>query len=139
MESARSEDPELQAMSSVFTALWDITKGEQYTAKQIIGLALGQDDADWDHDEQKSEILKEALMNVAADNKGFITPLRLGKWLSRKKGRICKNLKLENEVDSHGHAAKWYLINLDNRGSAGESGSFSTEDELHEDEDDLPM
>lgn len=137
MEEARSEDPELQAMTNVFTALWDVTEGKKRTAKQIVGLALGQDDANFEHDEQRAEVLKEALMNVSADNKGFITPLRLGKWLSRKKGRICNNLKLENEVDSHGHAAKWYLIDLADRGSAGESGSIPTE--TKRDEDDLPM
>ena len=117
MEQVRSEDPELLAMSNVFQALWDVTEGDRYTSKQIIGLALGADVGTWEHDETKANALKEALMNVAADNKGFITTLRLGQWLSRNKGRVRNNLRLENEVDRHGHPAKWWLVKLDNSGS----------------------
>jgi putative DNA primase/helicase len=121
MEDARAEDPTLQAISEVFTALWEATKGKHLTAREIVDLALDKhtpfdapDNLPPDelakHREPTFPALKEALINVAADSKGFITPKRLGHWLSRHKGRICNNLRLENKADKHGHTATWWLV-----------------------------
>ena len=113
MEVARAEDPTLQAISEVFTTLWDVTGGKPYTAKQIIDFVF-EKDVPWNDLSPVKEYihpaLREALMNVAADQKGFLTSKRLGHWLSRHKGRICNNLRLENKVDDHGHPALWWLV-----------------------------
>jgi putative DNA primase/helicase len=113
MESARKDDPTLQAMEAVFAALKEaIGTGQKATVAEIIQLtdkraelfgAIGIPPL-------KYPSLREVLQNIAGDRNGFIDARGMGKWLSRHKGRIAKGVRLEGEADEHGHAVRWYLI-----------------------------
>jgi hypothetical protein len=116
METARKDDPQLQAMEAVFAALKEaIGIGNKCTVAEVIQLA--------DQRFQVSPLssvgipslkhpgLKEALQNIAGDRVGVIDARALGKWFSRHKGRIAKGVRLEGEADEHGHPARWWLIN----------------------------
>ena len=112
METARKDDPNLQAMEAIFAVLKEaigIGFEKANTVAQIVALA----------DERAPGIngykllysgLKEALLNVAND-RGTIDARELGKWFSRHKGRIANGVRLEGKADDHGHSARWWLIN----------------------------
>lgn len=139
IEKARQEDPKLNEMKLVFAEIWRVTEGQDFTVKQLVGLAIEKHGG---KEEGEKAVylqpeLKEALTSVAADRRGMICTRRLGHWLSRHKGRICMGLRLENHADKHGHAARWWLVKIHDSGSAEESGSKLIEEEFEE--DDMPM
>jgi hypothetical protein len=113
METARREDPGLQAMEAVFAAL-KATIGieRKVTVAEVIQLA-----GEWTQvqpifgtPQLRYPGLKEVLQSVVEDRRGVIDPRELGKWFSRHKGRIARGVRLEGEADPHGHAAHWWLI-----------------------------
>lgn len=112
METARRDDPTLQAMEAVFAAFREAIGIGGQNAKsvaQIVDLAgemeLGPES------QLKFPGLREALLQVAGRRGGFIDNRELGKWLGRHKGRIAKGVRLEGQADEHGHAARWWLTN----------------------------
>lgn len=118
MEAARAEDPRLQEVTEVFTAIWDVMGDKRFTARELVDLAQKKT-CEIECDVPVYPALWEALVNAAGDRGRFLTPKRVGQWLSRHKSRICNNLRLENEADKHGHPAKWWLVES---GSAVQSG-----------------
>jgi putative DNA primase/helicase len=118
MESARRDDPALQAMEAVFAALKESMGFENaMSVAQIIQsadkMAPGVNGFQLVHPG-----LKEALVTVA-EQRGTIDARELGKWLGRHKGRIARGARLEGRSDEHGHAARWWLINCGSSGSSG--------------------
>jgi putative DNA primase/helicase len=113
MESARRDDPSLQAMEAVFAALKEaIGVGLKISVAEIIAHANEMTVAIFPKlSELKHPELKEALQTVAGDRNGVINSRTLGRWLSRHKGRIAKGVRLEGEADEHGHPVRWRLIN----------------------------
>jgi putative DNA primase/helicase len=118
MESARGDDPALQAMEAVFAALKETMGFEnRMSVAQIIQIA--DKTAPGANGFQSTHPgLKEALATVAGQ-RGTIDPRELGKWLGRHKGRIARGVRLEGRSDEHGHAARWWLINCGSSGSSG--------------------
>lgn len=110
MSAARENDPALQAVSSVFTALYNVIKLEPHTAKQIISLAEERSQNS-DDEPDKKMALREALIN-ALDSKSNIDTKTLGKWFSRNKGRVVNGIRLEGQSDKSGHSVKWWLVDV---------------------------
>jgi hypothetical protein len=109
LETARQEDPYLQAIISVFTELRAvIAASNPHTTKEIVRVALEKDE-DSSH---KYPALYEALVNVAGDKSNFIQTRELGKWFSRHKGRIVCGLRLDSKTNKNGHAATWWLTDM---------------------------
>ena len=106
MESIRNEDPSLQNMIALFSALRaTFGCGNELTAAEIKQEALiKKDSGTHNHSE-----LYEALINAVGDKSGFIGTKELGKWLGRHKGRIAMGIRLDGKSDNHGHAIKWSL------------------------------
>lgn len=116
MEKAREEDPYLQAMTAVFAEIRAaLGASNPKTAAEIIQIALEKESAD--DSGCKHPALREALMNAAGGKTGFLTPREFGKWLSRHKGRIVNNLRLDAKADDHGHAGTWWMTDIS--GSSG--------------------
>ena len=112
MEAARRDDPHLQAIEAVFAALTGLMGCRQQnamSAAQIIEFAEKTVPGP-NGNQLQYPGLNEALMAVAAP-RGRLDARELGKWLSRHKGRIIRNVRLERQADEHGHAARWWLVN----------------------------
>jgi phage/plasmid primase-like uncharacterized protein len=124
MKAAREEDPQLQTMSAVFSALRDaIGVSADRTVAKMIELACSRfpdyDDqgvtldraGEWKHPQ-----LHDALMSVA-NRGGFINPKVLGNWLGAHKHRIANGVRLDGKSDTHGHAARWWLTEMRSAGA----------------------
>jgi hypothetical protein len=112
METARKDDPNLQAMEAVFAALKEamgIGERKAISAAQIIQRA-GEIALELNGYPLRHPGLKEALLAVAGQ-RDSIDARELGKWLSRHKGRIAMGVRLEGRADEHGHPARWWLTN----------------------------
>ncbi len=110
METARKDDPDLQATEAIFAALKEavgIGEDKALSAAQIIQLTNASSSSEKGF--QKSyPALREALLMVPGQ-RDLVDARELGKWLGRHKGRIAKGLRLEGQADDHGHAAQWWL------------------------------
>ncbi len=111
MEKAREEDPYLQTMIAVFTEIRHaVGASNPQTAAEIVRLALTREAGD--SSPLKYPDLQEALKNAAGDKGGFLQARAVGKWLSRHKGRITNQLRLDGKADDHGHAAIWWITDM---------------------------
>jgi hypothetical protein len=112
MESARKDDPTLQAVEAVFIALKETMGVGPQNAMSVAQIITCADETRSGATgfQLKHPGLKEALLTVAAP-RGAIDARELGKWFSRHKGRIAKRVRLEGQADEHGHPARWWLTN----------------------------
>jgi len=111
MNTARDEDPSLQTMAAVFAAMRDISGVDnKKTAADIIKLAFEKEGDE--HTPYKNPKLRDALANATSNKSGFFNAKEFGKWLSQKKKRIVNNMRLDQEVDKHGHASKWWITEI---------------------------
>lgn len=116
METARGEDPELQALAA-FVSAWaeEIGVGETYalTAAELIDRATKRGQG-WEDSYTPTDLgwrrpkLHEALDMVAA-NRGQPDAKVLGKWLRRSVGKIIGGLRIVARGDNYGHARKWSI------------------------------
>jgi hypothetical protein len=105
MEVARAEDPLMALLRAVlgsWAAHFGTGRAAWRTAADVLHVAEGFDAAD------TFPALKEAVLAVAS-NRGRPDARTFGRWLSRHRGRIVDGLRLEGEVDAHGHAARWWV------------------------------
>lgn len=95
MEAVRDEDPELGTIREFF-ARWreHLFESAPYTSSTIIGAASERDP----NGELVRPEFHELLLRIAGRGPQ-IEPRRLGKWLSKIKGRIVDGLKLEMRPD----------------------------------------
>jgi putative DNA primase/helicase len=103
MEAARAEDPVRSELTEVFAA-WRAVIGinNPMTAGELKEKALSAMEADCG--------FHKAISAVAcAPGRSEIETVRLGKWLSRNKGRIINKLKLRGEKDKHSLQLVWWL------------------------------
>jgi hypothetical protein len=118
MESARTDDPALQAMQAVFAALKETMGFENAKSVAQIIQSADKTAAGVNGFQLAHPGLKEALVTVAGQ-RGTIDARELGKWFGRHKGRIARGVRLEGHSDEHGHAARWRLTNCGSSGSSG--------------------
>ena len=97
MDRARIEDPQTQALTEVLVQ-WNATvKQSGVSVKRVIEIASLDDNAD----------LRDALLAVAGD-RDVINNRRLGKWLSRNKGRIINGLRIDPDTTgAEGTVMRW--------------------------------
>jgi putative DNA primase/helicase len=109
MEALRGEDPELASVRELFARWPDaMSLDTPYTAAELIDRACGLDGAD-PHPE-----LRQVIQSVAGD-RGPPSGKRLGKWLTRIKGRIVDGKRLVAQPDAK-HGNRYRLVEQKTRG-----------------------
>lgn len=103
MEVARADDPVRSALAEVFTA-WRAVMGTNnpVTVAELKEKALSAADAG-------GSLLKAISAVASPPGRTEIDLLRLGKWLSRNRGRVIGGLKLNSEKDKHSKQLVWWL------------------------------
>jgi putative DNA primase/helicase len=103
METARADDPTLSNLRAVVAA-WHAVIGSNkgVTANQLKEEAT----------RASSDLnLSAALFAVAPSSRNNeIDAVRLGRWLSRNRGRVVDGFKLAGEKDPHAKQMKWWLM-----------------------------
>lgn len=108
MEEIRQADPILALLQMVMVA-WRKTFGrEQVTTAQVIKAAMERANTCEGHFEFANEQLREAVLIVAGRG-GEISNDKLGKWLSKNKGRIVDGARFE-EVGKRQGVVVWTLV-----------------------------
>lgn len=102
MEAARDDDPVMTSLRAVFGS-WHAALGDAWkSAAEVKQAAESRMFESLTHPE-----LNEALKDVAEDRRGDISSKRLGKFLTRYKGRVVDGLKLVSKDDTHAKSKKW--------------------------------
>ena len=131
METARREDPVLQNMRAVLHSLRECLGYEvKCTAAEIAKIAWEKDSAG----DYKYPELRDAVIQALNSKDGLISANLLGKWLRRHKERIVDGMRLEQQVDEHGHAAQWWLTNC-----AAHAANSGLNDGASEEKVDVPF
>ena len=107
MEKARDNDPELEVLKDVVTAMAsEIGCGPSAarTTAQIIGAAYATKDL------REDRPLRDALDGLRQHGKS-IDSLLLGQWLARHKDRVVANLQLTKKARGK-NASEWYVEDL---------------------------
>lgn len=117
-ETAREDDPEIGILSDVLSG-WVSTMGagKPCPVRQAIETAnqrFGEYDENGDPEEHAGQLIhpdfKASLLQVAGI-KGAIDPIRLGKWLLGREGRIINNMRLKRgERDAHAKVTTWKVV-----------------------------
>ncbi|QGY03581.1 hypothetical protein MMSR116_18065 [Methylobacterium mesophilicum SR1.6/6] len=107
METAREEDPELSAIRELFEHWREyLHLSSGYTTNAIIQAACEKGPGssfDYNTQEFKAPEFRDLLLRQAGDG-GAVNSRRLGKWLSRIKGRVVGGHRIEMKEDSsHGN------------------------------------
>ena len=106
METAREEDPELSAIRELFEHWREHLKlSSGYTTNTIIRTACDREAASSfsGPGDFKLAEFRDLLLRQAGDG-GAVNSRRLGKWLSRIKGRVVDGYRIEMKEDgSHGN------------------------------------
>jgi hypothetical protein len=91
MDSAREEDQELIDIREFFD-LWNafLDIDEDYTTGQIIEVACATPASN----NFNPPVFKQFLLRVAAEDKGVVSAIRLGKWLRKISGRVLAGHRL---------------------------------------------
>jgi hypothetical protein len=106
MEKTRAEDPEIQTHLNVMNEWLSSSFGntQDVTVRTIIEYATEREGGTliptFTHPG-----FREALLIVAGEG-GNISSGRLGKWLSKKKGRVINNQRIV-QAGARGHAVRW--------------------------------
>ena len=114
METARDEDPELSAIRELF-GHWreHLSLSSGYTTNAIIKNACEKSAGsgyDYGTQEFTAPEFRDLLLRQAGDG-GAVNSRRLGKWLSRIKGRVVDGHRVEMREDgSHGNRFSLYQV-----------------------------
>lgn len=108
MEKAREDDPELSSIRELFSNWREhLFENESYTTARIIEKACSRNS----FGEFERVEFRDTLLRVAGEG-GAVSSRRLGRWLSRIKGRIVNRQRLTMRVDvSHGNRFSLEEIN----------------------------
>jgi hypothetical protein len=105
METARAEDPTLASLRELFTHWREhFALGAPLTATLIIEFARAVDL----EGNRKAPAFWELLLRLAGQG-NEVSSRRLGKWLSKNKGRVVDGHRLEVQVDDH-HGNRFALV-----------------------------
>lgn len=111
METARAEDPDLAAYRG-FLHAWIASLGIGVQHRRTLSSVLKSIDEtrymSFGEPEFVYATLRDAIFAIPS-KRGGPDARELGYWARRFKGRIVDGLRLMQEVDSHGHAAKWWV------------------------------
>jgi hypothetical protein len=103
METAREEDPELSAIRELFEHWCEhLSLSSGYTANAIIKTACEKGPGssfDYNVQEFRAPEFRDLPLRQAGDG-GAVNSRRLGKWLSRIKGRVVGGYWIEMKADS---------------------------------------
>ncbi|POR42700.1 PriCT-2 domain-containing protein [Methylobacterium sp. V23] len=103
METAREEDPELSAIRELFTHWQEhLSRSSGYTTNAIIKAACEKragTNYDYGVQEFVAPEFRDLLLRQAGDG-GAVNSRRLGKWLSRIKGRVVDGHRIEMREDN---------------------------------------
>ncbi|WP_267428234.1 PriCT-2 domain-containing protein [Methylobacterium sp. GC_Met_2] len=107
METAREEDPELSAIRELFEHWREhLSLSSGYTTNAITKAACEKGPGssfDYNTQEFRAPEFRDLLLRQAGDG-GAVNSRRLGKWLSRIKGRVVGGHRIEMREDSsHGN------------------------------------
>lgn len=105
-DGARADDPTVTELSALLTEWHAVGGSNPHTAKGIIEIAAPLVSGGI----SINAGLRDALAAVAADNRGGIDPLRLGKYLGRHKGRILAELRFVSEPDLKRKQNVWRVV-----------------------------
>lgn len=108
METARENDPELEALKDVVTAMasrFGYGPTAARTTAQIVASAYQSKDL------RKDNPLRDALDGLRQQGKS-IDSLLLGQWLARHKDRVVANLQLVKKPRGGKNASAWYVHDL---------------------------
>ncbi len=105
IEKAREEDPHLQNMTSIFSALENAFGAEKRLTCADITRALYED---FEENEQR-EHLKEILTASLYSQNGVVSSKVLGVFFSKYKDRIASGLQLKSQRDKHGRGGLWWV------------------------------
>ena len=117
METARAEDPELEALRRVFAACHSAIGSQPTTSGGLIDLANELDGVG----NRRHPEMHAALMEVAASG-GVLKSDKLGRWLKRYRGRVINNLRLSSTPDKHSKQQLWRLSDARQGTPAGDCG-----------------
>lgn len=123
METAREEDPELSAIRELF-GHWreHLSPSSGYTTNTIIKTACEKrPGASFDYGTQDfiAPEFRDLLLRQAGDG-GAVNSRRLGKWLSKIKGRVVEGHRIEMKEDaSHGNRFSLCLVSEASRQPSG--------------------
>jgi putative DNA primase/helicase len=103
MEAARADDPMRSSLRAVVSAWCEVIgPNVRLTAGDLKNKAVSSLDTDM--------VLNKAISAVAAvRGRNEIDAVRLGRWLSRNKGRIVDQIKISGEPDPHSKQVMWWL------------------------------
>lgn len=101
MEQARADDPEITALRSLLQAWRTEFVGEYVTT----GRAIERSKASWNGEYSAPDL--HHAMQAVAETKGSLSAIRLGKFLSGKKGRIIDGLRFVDTQDNHSKQKVW--------------------------------
>lgn len=101
MEQARADDPEITALRSLLQAWRTEFTGEYVTT----GRAIERSKASWNGEYTAPDL--HHAMQAVAETRGMLSAIRLGKFLSGKKGRIIDGLRFMDTRDSHTKQKVW--------------------------------
>lgn len=142
MEEARRSDPERLNIATVINALRDVIGEDKPTpVGEIVGIANGSETMMMPDGSQIDDVmrvniakLQTALMTVAADQRGRISNVRLGMWLTRYRGRISGGYRLVGETSSTTNQKLWSIERCEGGEAEGEKaeenrnpGTYGTE------------
>lgn len=105
--SLEEDDPVLASLHSVLP-LWFGQIGDRIvTTNEVAGIASGD--------------LLLALLEISGQRRDpdKVDPKRLGRWLTKYKGRVSSGLKIVRGEDEHKKIALWRVISAGNAGFAG--------------------
>jgi putative DNA primase/helicase len=114
METAREEDPELSAIRELF-GHWQehLNLAEGYTTSAITSAACAKAATlagDFSQQQFLRAEFRDLLLRQAGDG-GAVNSRRLGKWLSRIKGRVVAGHRIEMREDSS-HGNRFSLVQV---------------------------
>lgn len=107
MDDIRQGDPELDALSAIFSTWKSVINLEKTTIAEVIRRATETRTDVIGRVEYRHPEFREALLIVAGDG-GAINSRKLGKWLSRNKDRIVDGMKISQEA-KYGGNVTWKL------------------------------
>lgn len=106
MKAAREDDPDTSALRGLLNVWRDCAGTNTHSAAQVIARA----DERNPYGERTFPDLYQALLEVADDGRGVASAKRLGKYLTRHKGRILDGLKFSSRDDSHAKIKVWCVM-----------------------------
>ena len=111
METAREDDPELNALRDVLNGWTEVIGKREATVREVLEVATTRthsemgEPTDYAHPD-----FREALLAVAGF-KGSIDATRLGNWLRARDGRIVSGLRIrKGKPDPHAKGIRWSVI-----------------------------